>query len=83
MQTYWSEKLNQIYSDFKSGEKGLDEKTIKAHSKMYGLNLPPNLSAPNPVIIFLSQFKSPLIIILILVSFLSFFFNEQLNGTII
>ena len=83
MQTAWSKKLYQIYSEFNSGEKGLTEGTVKAHFKTYGYNLPPNLSAPNPVIIFLSQFKSPLIIILILVSGISFFVDQSLNGTII
>jgi len=83
MQKLWEKKLNEIYIDLKSSERGLTETIVNAHEIKYGLNLPPNLSSPSPIIVFLSQFKSPLIIILIIVSVFSFFISEVLNGSII
>ena len=66
-----------------SNESGLTEKEAILRQKKYGLNKLPESKPDSILIIFLRQFKSPLIYILMLAAFVVFAIGEIADGFII
>ncbi len=63
--------------------KGLSEKEVLETRKKFGENLIPLKEKANRLFILFSQFKSPLIYILIIISFISLFFKEYFDVILI
>ena len=63
--------------------KGLNEKQVSELKKKFGENLIPLKDKANWLFILFSQFKSPLIYILIIISFISLFFKEYFDVMLI
>jgi len=63
--------------------KGLSEKQVLEIRKKFGENLIPLKERANWLFILFSQFKSPLIYILIIISFISLFFKEYFDVILI
>jgi Mg2+-importing ATPase len=80
---FWSIPAEQIISELQTGRQGLSKEEARRRLGLYGRNTlkPPKRS--DALFLLLAQFKSPLIIILVLAAFLSFFLHEPIDATII
>ncbi|HTY43930.1 MAG TPA: magnesium-translocating P-type ATPase [Patescibacteria group bacterium] len=78
---YWSGKKEEVLKKLGSSEKGLSNKEAEERLKKYGYNEIKRKKFA--FLIFLRQFKSPLIWLLIIVSIISMFFGEVVSAIII
>jgi len=69
-----------LKTDFK---KGLSEKEVEIREEKFGLNKLPKAKALSKLKIFLSQFKSPLIYILIIAGIITFVIQERTDSLVI
>src|SRR3989339_2133528 len=75
--------IKRIFRDMNAKEKGLTHEEAKKRLKVFGLNSVAEEKKSGVIIEFLSHFKNPLILILIVAAGLSFIFREVVNGIII
>lgn len=81
MKEYWAQNEKELFEIFQTSRKGLSETEVSARQEEYGFNeLKRKKSA---LLIFLRQFKSPLVWLLVATSIISMFFGEIINATII
>ena len=73
----------KIFEILETNEQGLNEQEIKKRQKKYGLNKLPEKKPVSSFKIFLSQFKSPLIYILLIAAGISFLLKENIDALII
>ena len=66
-----------------SAEKGLTKKEVKEHRKEYGPNTLPEKKPDSLFLIFISQFQSPLIYMLLVAAVLLFFFADHVKDSYI
>jgi Ca2+-transporting ATPase len=66
----------EIFKLFKTSTNGLTSKEVKERIKEYGLNKLPEAKRLRKIEIFLSQFKNPLVIILLIASLICFFLKD-------
>ncbi|MEK7542342.1 MAG: HAD-IC family P-type ATPase, partial [Patescibacteria group bacterium] len=64
-------------------ENGLSEKAIAYHREFFGPNKLPEEKPPSKLILFLKQFKNPLIFILVVAGFGALFFQEYTDSIVI
>ncbi len=80
----WHTKsIADIFKILKSNERGLSEQEVDLRLREYGRNQLPEAKTDGLLIIFLRQFQSPLIYILLLTSAVVFFMGETVDGSII
>lgn len=84
MQNQWHTKLiSDVFDEIESGERGLSETEAVARLKQYGLNTLPESKPDGILIIFLRQFRSPLIYILLLAGVVVFSMGELVDALVI
>ncbi len=76
----WEEALKKIKTDPK---KGLSEEAVKNQRKEFGKNLLPERKPLSKLKLFLEQFKSPLIYILVIAGIVVLFFKEFTDAVVI
>lgn len=76
----WQETVKMLKSNQETGLKGEE---IKARQKKWGLNLLPKEKPLSQTKIFIEQFKSPLIYILVIAGGATLFFREFTDATVI
>lgn len=76
----WIEAVEKLKSDFKDG---LNEKEAKERRGKFGRNLLPEEKPLSKIRIFLQQFKSPLIYILVIAGIVVLFFKEFTDAIVI
>ena len=81
--SWYKKKIQDIYSELKSGENGLTQNEAEERLKKYGPNKLPDAKVDGVFIIFLRQFKSPLIYVLVIASIIIFALGEYVDGVII
>jgi len=69
--TFWNLSIEDAYNKLASGAKGLDDAEVALRLKQYGPNTLKNNASTSMFILFLSQFKSPITILLIVAAILS------------
>ncbi|MBI2644027.1 MAG: HAD-IC family P-type ATPase [Candidatus Wildermuthbacteria bacterium] len=81
----WHAKsLDEVLKEFKTHpNQGLDEKKAKERQKVFGKNLLPEEKYPSPLLIFLRQFRSPLIFILVIAGGITLFLQEYTDSIVI
>ena len=80
----WSGKNTaDIFEILKTGEKGLEAKEAADRLRQYGANKLPEQKADGYFLIFLRQFQSPLIYILLAAGAAIFAIGEMVDGLII
>ena len=79
METYKLD-IKDSLKDVASSETGLDEKEAEIRREKYGLNQLERRGKAGPLKIFLAQFKSILVIILIIAAGISLLLNEIIDG---
>lgn len=81
---YYNQSINEISKNLKTDlEKGLSEGETKKRIKQHGLNILKISKKINPLIIFLNQFKSFIIYILLFAVSISLLTQEFIDATII
>jgi len=80
----WHTKtVPDVLQELNSSEHGLSKEEVILRLKQYGLNKLPEVKPDGLFLIFLRQFQSPLIYILIVASIIVFFLGEIVDGSII
>src|SRR3990167_4529778 len=74
-----ADALNQLYA----GEPGLAEPEAQARLKKYGRNVFKSKGKTNPTVLFLKQFLSPLIFLLLGAAALTYFLHKGPDTTVI
>src|SRR3989338_3436877 len=80
---YWREEINNELADLSSGESGLTDTEAAIRLKKFGANSLPPGKVPGIISVFLSQFTSPLIYILMFASAVVFYIGEAADAAII
>ncbi|MEM3399239.1 MAG: magnesium-translocating P-type ATPase [Candidatus Micrarchaeia archaeon] len=79
----WSEPIENLYSRLSTSPSGLSSKEARARLKVYGQNAIPEKDRRTAFDVLLSQFASPLLLILIIASVVSAFVGEIFDTLII
>jgi Mg2+-importing ATPase len=80
---YWSLAPEQLLSTLKTSEKGLSQPEVERRLKQYGLNALEQKREATALLLFLSQFKSPLVLILIFAATISLILGEWTDASIV
>ena len=80
---YHNLSTSKVFKILKTKPEGLSKTEVKKRQKKYGLNILPKKKRMSSLKIFLNQFKSLLIIILIIASLISFAIGEKTDSLII
>src|SRR3989344_7758677 len=83
MQNYYETNTEEIMVALKARISGLTSNEVKVRLKKYGSNKLPEGRQKSYFQIFLNQFKSPLIYILLTVAIIVFFLRETTDAVII
>ncbi len=78
-----AQTAKEVIKNLQSSKNGLTDSEAKSRLKKYGLNEIKEAGRKTKLIIFLSQFKSLLILILIIAAIVSFILKEILDGAVI
>ncbi|MEK7582099.1 MAG: HAD-IC family P-type ATPase [Patescibacteria group bacterium] len=81
--TWYSKTLPETFRVLYSGEHGLTKEEATKRLKEYGINKLPEGKVDSLLVIFLRQFQSPLIYILLAASMIVFAMGETMDGSII
>jgi len=78
-------KLNneEVINKLNSDKNGLSTTEVKERQNQYGKNILPKDKEPGLLYIFISQFKSPMIIVLIMAGIISTIIGEYKDGIFI
>src|ERR1700733_8624901 len=82
-EAFWSLKIDEAFQKVDSRTAGLDDSEINERRARYGPNSIKASRKQTSVLLFLSQFKSPITIILLLASILSYLLQDKTNAIII
>lgn len=83
MKDFWSYDKDDILKKLNSSEAGLSNKEAEDRIAKYGKNVFEEKKSTSKFMIFLSQFKSPITMILIFAAILSIFLKDYSDGVII
>jgi Mg2+-importing ATPase len=82
-QSFWSIPSSELLQQLQTTPKGLTDDEAAKRLTKYGLNLLKQKKKSDTLTLLITQFKSPLILILIFASGLSFFLGDPTNAVII
>jgi Mg2+-importing ATPase len=80
---FWSTKPENLFKELRSGINGLSNGQAETHLKNFGKNILSQKKETGKIALFLNQFKSPIVLILIFASILSFFLSDHTDTYII
>jgi Ca2+-transporting ATPase len=80
---YYSKSKEELFSEFKTSEKGLSTEQVEKRLEIYGKNVIKKTHRLRPLKIFIQQFNSFLIYILIIAAIISFFIKHNIDGIVI
>src|SRR3989344_2967929 len=84
METKWHAlSVSEVLKILETGEHGLNLNEAERRLKKYGINKLPESKVDGVALIFLRQFQSPLIYILVVASIAVFIMGENVDGLII
>ena len=83
MAEYYTQDLKEVFSELKTSEKGLSQAEAEERLKEYGPNAIVEDKKIHPFLIFLDQFKSPIVWILIAAMLVSLFVKEYADFAVI
>ena len=83
MSNYHSKTKEEIFEELKTSEKGLTHEQVEKRQKKFGKNIIKRTHRLRPLKIFLQQFNSFLIYILIIAAAVSFLIKHNLDGIVI
>lgn len=80
---YWSKSASDLFVSLKSSQSGLTDAEASSRIRQYGENLVRSQEKITPILLFLSQFKNPIMIILIAATIISGLTGDLLDSLII
>ena len=80
---YWSTPIVNLFRSLQTNHDGLTEEQVKQRFSIYGFNRLKAKKRTDALTLVVSQFKSPIILILIFAAVLSFFLRDQIDAVII
>lgn len=80
---FWSIPTDRLLEELRTTQDGLTDAEAELRLKAYGANLLRPRKRAGSLSLFLSQFKSPIILILVFAAMLSFFLQDRLTAIII
>src|SRR3989338_9349479 len=80
---WYAKKVPNVFEILNSNKDGLTNEEAKSRLTKYGFNKLPESKLDSLIIIFLRQFQSPLIYILLIASLIVFLMKEFIDGSII
>jgi Mg2+-importing ATPase len=80
---YWAQKPEQLFQELQSSAQGLSQAEAEQRLEKYGPNVLKARRQLCPILLFLSQFKSPIVLILIFATLLSAFLQDWADAIII
>ncbi len=80
---FHSQKLSGVFENLSSSASGLSSSEAKSRLEKIGYNELPEKEVHHPILLFLKQFKSVLILILFLAAFIAFIFDKQIDTYVI
>ncbi len=80
---YWKFQKEELFRELNTSEKGLDDTEAARRLENYGPNEIPSTGHRTAFTIFVSQFKNPLVYVLIFASALASFLGEITEAVII
>lgn len=83
MKNFWSYDIDYVLKELNSTEDGLSSKDAASRITKYGKNVFEEKKSSSNFMVFLSQFKSPITMILIFAAILSIFLKDYSDGIII
>jgi Mg2+-importing ATPase len=83
LKTYWSVPLENLLMLLDTKPEGLSNEEVQKRIIKYGLNLLKSKKRKGTITLLLLQFKSPIILLLLFSSILSFFLGDPTDGSII
>lgn len=84
MSNNWHNKsIDKVFEILSSGERGLNAQDAKKRIKEYGSNKLPEGKTDSIFVIFLRQFQSPLIYVLLAAAVIVFFMDEMIDTVVI
>ena len=81
--TFWSISVTEMLQNLESKKEGLTSDEAQKRLELYGSNLLKPKKHPDVFNLLISQFKSPIILILLLATVLSFFLKDRVDAFII
>ena len=81
--SFWSNTVADLLLNIKSDPNGLTNDEAKKRLASYGANLLKPKKRTDSLTLLLSQFKSPIILILVFAAILSFFLGDNVDAIII
>ncbi len=81
--SFWSVPLAELFERLDAAPTGLSAAEVKRRLRLYGSNRLRPSRRTDAATLLAAQFKSPLILILMVAVGLSFFFNESIDALII
>src|ERR1035437_9643106 len=82
-QNFWSSNVNEILNRFQITDRGLTSEEAKKRLLQYGSNRLKPIKKSDAFTLFISQFKSPIILILLLATGLSLILLNFIDASII
>ncbi len=80
---FWNSDITQLFQSLQTSKDGLSNADIAARQQKYGSNQLSQASKSTAITLFISQFKSPITLLLIGASILSYFLHDQTDAVII
>lgn len=75
--------LNILFEKLETTQKGLSSDEAEDRLKIYGLNQPAKKKKRSILLQILSKFINPLVIVLLVIAFFSFFFGEKISALLV
>lgn len=84
MEQFWHSKdIKKVFEELNTNENGLSKKEVENRLKENGLNILPRAKKETLIQIFFSQFKNPIVFLLIIAIILSLIIGEKLDALFI
>jgi P-type Mg2+ transporter len=83
IQSFWSLPVTELLNNLHSGDSGLTSAEARSRLSDYGINSIKSRKRSDVLSLFITQFKSPIILILLFATGLSFFLHDPADAAII
>ena len=80
---YYNKDINEIYKELETGKYGLTRKEAKARLEKYGKNELPQKKKESVFEIFISEFKDPMVILLLVAIVASLLVKEYIDEEVL
>jgi magnesium-transporting ATPase (P-type) len=82
-EAFWTNRTNEVLEQLRASPRGLTSDEAQRRLRQFGLNRLKPKTRTGSLALLLSQFKSPIILILIFAAVLSFFLHDPVDASII